>query len=215
MTKTSIKIFKKGSFKNEDEATTELESLLKGMVDNTEVSFNIPKGTLTNIFDEDDWSFIMKVHSLLELALTDSLNNSVPYCDLGNEFSNLPLSQHKIGKIYFAEKLNLISREQRIFIEKFSNIRNMLIHDIKKLRLTLKDYYKKIQESVETAVISYVNNKRDGRSSTNNNKLAKDTFRKLNPKIAIFYATMTIITSSLEKSKLIQNFVENGRYNNK
>lgn len=100
----------------------------------------LPSNFITNLYSEDDWSFIIKLHTLIETSLTDTLSTVVKDGKLEKQFALLNISDDRIGKIRFAINLELISDKQYNFIKKISEIRNYVIHDIKNINFSFFEY---------------------------------------------------------------------------
>src|SRR5574340_570740 len=79
---------------------------------------------MTNLFEENDWSFIIKSHALIEASVTQILTEHSGDTRFKNLFERLPLSDEKIGKISAAKLLNLLGRKERRFIRFYSELRN-------------------------------------------------------------------------------------------
>lgn len=183
----------------------DINKTIDKLVSDLEVFLELPKEFLSNIYYEDDWSFFIKSHALLESALTNALRRSVPYVNLLNEFSHLPISQYKIGKIYFAQQMGLITKEERILIEKFSDIRNKLVHDIRNINNPISQYYNKsLKRCIGNAFLSILTKNID---SSHHKELNELKFLSNNPKQDIFLIIVAMITSLYGKSLIIQKFV--------
>jgi hypothetical protein len=89
---------------------------------------------------EDDWSFIIKLHALLEAALTGALVSKLGHAELERVLSNLPTSSAEIGKVEFALALGLIRSDERRCIKCLSRLRNDVAHSIRNVSFDLKRY---------------------------------------------------------------------------
>jgi hypothetical protein len=105
-----------------------------------EEELSIPAGFLQAIYKEDDWSFVIKGHAFLEAAATHLLTSLAGDRKLEKVFSNLELSNTKTGKLAFLKALSNLSKSERRLIRQFSELRNMLVHDISQASFNLKDY---------------------------------------------------------------------------
>lgn len=105
-----------------------------------EEELSIPAGFLQAIYKEDDWSFVIKGHAFLEAATTHFLTSLAGDKKLEKVFSNLELSNTKTGKLAFLKALSNLNKSERRLIRQFSELRNMLVHDISQASFNLKDY---------------------------------------------------------------------------
>lgn len=83
--------------------------------------------------DDDDWSFVIKIHAILESVLSSLLVQYFNEPKLEEVFANLEMGNVKSGKIKIIEKLGIINMDQIDFIRKLGALRNSLIHNIKNI----------------------------------------------------------------------------------
>ena len=101
---------------------------------------NLPPGFYVNLLiKEDDWSFIIKLHALVEAAVSHLL---ATICGekLLDVFTRLDLSSDTSGKVAFAKALDVLDKDERSFIRKLSEIRNSFAHDVRQAGATLAAY---------------------------------------------------------------------------
>jgi hypothetical protein len=114
----------------------------------------LPKGTLQDLKDEQDYVMIIKIIATVEPVINEliELGMSQPHGGLGGKktkdmFAGLSalLTDHRINlngrpsKIDIAQSLNVISSEDRNFIEALSKIRNRYAHNIRNVTRDVKD----------------------------------------------------------------------------
>src|SRR3989338_4244438 len=107
-------------------------------VDIFEKELKLPKGFFKKLLKEDDWSFIIKIHSLVEAAVTYLLVKEIKK-PLENSLYRLELSSTRTGKIAFLKDLGLLE-EYRSFIKRLSEIRNNFVHDISNINISLNKF---------------------------------------------------------------------------
>jgi hypothetical protein len=95
---------------------------------------------LTKFLREDDWSFIIKSHALVEAAVSEMLTAKIGDDRLHGIFRRLELSNGETGKLAFAKELDLLSSEQRSFVRRLSELRNLLVHNVEKIAFSLDNY---------------------------------------------------------------------------
>jgi hypothetical protein len=96
---------------------------------------------LIKLYEEDDWSFIIKLHALLEAACSHLIVAHLQKPELADFFGRLELSGKTVGKIVILKKLDLLSEYHRRFILSLSELRNILAHDIRYSNFTLAKYF--------------------------------------------------------------------------
>ena len=87
---------------------------------------------------DDDWSFVIKSHALLEAGATRALLLYFGHSELENVFSQLDMGNKKYGKISILSNLNIIRHEFVDYLYKFGELRNELVHQIKNTTFSFK-----------------------------------------------------------------------------
>ena len=91
--------------------------------------------------EENDWSFIIKLHSLIEAAATQLLVVTLGKPELEDIISLLELSGQRTGKLAFFKSMNTLDSSSRRFIQSLSEIRNSFVHDVSNVDVTLEEYF--------------------------------------------------------------------------
>jgi hypothetical protein len=110
----------------------------------------LPSGFLSDLDNEDDWSFIIKSHALIEAALSNLLSTIID-SRLEPIFEQLELSNSRTGKIAFAEALGVLNSKQRMFVRKLSELRNIIVHNIKNINFDLNAYVSSLDKNQRDA----------------------------------------------------------------
>lgn len=95
---------------------------------------------LLDLLKEDDWTFVIKSHALIETAVTEMLVQHLGEIELTKIIELLPLSDNRTGKIAVARQLKLLDDKQRRFVRFFSELRNSLVHRLDNLDFTFENY---------------------------------------------------------------------------
>jgi hypothetical protein len=117
-------------------------------VDRLEKVLGLPHGSFERLVDvDDDWSFILKIHALMEASLTmllaeriggDRLPDSVILVDA---LSHLEMSRRThLGKVDLAFALGLLDENERRLLRKMSELRNTFVHQVANVSLSLINY---------------------------------------------------------------------------
>lgn len=107
-----------------------------------EIDLGLPKGFCTRLIEEDDWSFVIKLHALLENALSELITRALQRKELSDIFSRLEMSNTKTGKIAFVQALRLLPAGHILFVRKLSELRNAIAHKIQNTSINLVEYFK-------------------------------------------------------------------------
>jgi len=117
--------------KNQDESLRELE-----------LDLGLPKGFCNKLLEEDDWSFVIKLHALLESALSELITRALQRKQLSDIFSRIEMSNTKTGKLAFVRALNLLPAGHIQFMRKLSELRNVIAHKIQNTGINLVETFK-------------------------------------------------------------------------
>jgi hypothetical protein len=105
-----------------------------------EERIGVAPGFFDSLVREDDWSFIIKLHALLEAACTHFLLFHFKEPALADVLARLELSNKTSGKIAFLGALELVDKPTRRYIAALSELRNSLVHDVRNSRFQLVDW---------------------------------------------------------------------------
>src|SRR5882724_10809892 len=90
-------------------------------------------GVATDFFaaleKNDDWTFVIKLHALVEAALNHLIIARIGEPSLQKFVSRLETSNDYAGKLAVIRALELLPEKQRKFIKELSTIRNAFVHD--------------------------------------------------------------------------------------
>jgi hypothetical protein len=105
-----------------------------------EARFGLPPGFLKALYAEDDWSFVVKAHALVEAVVSDLLTSHVGRQSLKPIFERLELSETSTGKLAFVKALGLLRAEELGFVKRFSELRNRLVHNVRNVSFRFDSY---------------------------------------------------------------------------
>jgi hypothetical protein len=111
------------------------ESIAKDL----EREFRLRRGFFHNLLDEDDWSFVVKVHALVEAGVAQLLTGTLGDERLARVLERLELSNTTIGKLAFAKALGLMRKEELTFVRSLSELRNQLVHNVHNVHFSFAD----------------------------------------------------------------------------
>jgi len=102
-----------------------------------EAKIGVREDFFRDLLQEDDWSFVIKLHALFEAACTHLLLFHFKEPELTEIFSRIELSNKTTGKIAFLAKLELLGKENRRLVSALSELRNSLVHDVRNTEFSL------------------------------------------------------------------------------
>ena len=109
-------------------------------VQSMEKRIQLPDGFLNRLMSDDDWTFVIKSHALLETICSELLVQILGNPSLAKVVYRMELSNKYVGKIAFIESLDILDKKERGFISTLSSSRNELVHDVKKTIFSFHEY---------------------------------------------------------------------------
>jgi hypothetical protein len=96
-----------------------------------ETELHLPEGFFEKLIEQDDWSFIIKLHALFEAALSHVIVHRLGCDALADAVSYMDMSDKRKGKVVIASALGLLVSEEKGFLDILSELRNVCAHDIR------------------------------------------------------------------------------------
>jgi len=158
----------------------------------------------TTIFlSENDWSFIVKLHSFLEAACTELITSALGKSEIGDIISRLEMSNKSQGKIAFIKNLSLLESRTRGYLRKLSEIRNFYVHNVKSIFLSLEQYVESLNaQQIKEFIYQIGYGIKDKFKLKNGKIIEKNDFIKNNPRIAIFISASSVLLEISDQIKL-------------
>jgi len=96
-----------------------------------EEDLQLTQGFFRSLASENDWSFVIKSHALVETALSHLLAVAVRDPRTVEIFARMETSNGRTGKLAFLKTMQLLDDHSVRFIRSLSELRNDLVHDVK------------------------------------------------------------------------------------
>jgi len=114
-----------------------------------ESKIGVKSGFFASLLEEDDWSFVIKLHALFEAACTHLLlYHFKGEPQLADIVSRIELSGKPVGKAAILGRLGLVGKEKRRFLSSLSELRNILVHDVRNSEFSLQQYVESMTPEV-------------------------------------------------------------------
>jgi hypothetical protein len=111
------------------------------VVEEIEPTLGVEKGFFRKLLaQENDWSFIIKTHALIESVLTRLIQVSVEPDALGEFTATLNLSGGRHSKTKLLRDCKLLTDTEEKFVRGLSRIRNRLVHNVRYTKFTLEQF---------------------------------------------------------------------------
>jgi hypothetical protein len=117
-----------------------------------EGGLGVPAGFFERLMYEDDWSFLIKLHALVEAASTTLLVEALSRPELRDQLARLPLSDAECGKLALMKSLGIVSAPYRGFIRKLSELRNQAVHNVRHTNLSFRTLVSEIPKAKRAAL---------------------------------------------------------------
>jgi hypothetical protein len=167
------------------------DSLLQA-TNEIEKAVGVKTGFFVALLKEDDWSFVIKLHALVEAAITHLLVVASGNERLGNVYALLELSDNRKGKLAFVRGLDLLNSKYRHLIKTLSEVRNKLVHDVKNVGITLDEFVKQLDEQQSKNFVKAVMLDFDFNIEIGGKDIPIRQFIVENPKFGIWMAVMNL-----------------------
>jgi len=169
------------------------------LIKDFEKDFGIPEGYFSSFLKDDDWSFIIKIHALLEAVASQLLANATGDIRLQKVFDRLELSNKDTGKMAFLKALELLTKKQKAYIILISNIRNDVVHDIKNMNFNFMNYIANMDDNQKASFIDRI----IYFDATDKQRIVWRDFTLSKPRESIYLATFYLIIQVHSKLKNI------------
>ena len=100
----------------------------------------VKSGFFAHLQQEDDWSFVIKLHALFEAACTHLLLYHFKEPKLAEVIARIDLSGRPVGKSAMLGHLELLGKRGRQLLSQLSELRNSLVHDVRHSEFSLDQY---------------------------------------------------------------------------
>jgi hypothetical protein len=176
-----------------DSAFDRIRAIFRGF----EAELALPAGFLDALLAEDDWSFVIKAHALVEAAVAHVLAASLDP-RFRPIFERFELSNVDTGKLAFAEAAGLLEPGERKFVQKFSELRNSLVHDVRRVAFAFDAHLKALDKNQRRAFASSV------AYFVGDDEKKQDEYRQFvlnQPKLGLWAATANLLAHSLQSAR--------------
>jgi len=160
-----------------------------------EKKFNLPDNFYLNLLKEQDWGFVIKLHSLFEGASTHVLNLRLGDGKIESALSYLDFGHTKYGKVKLLSKLSLINSQQSSFLRLLAELRNELVHRIENVTFSFQEYLKIVDENKRKSFCERVGYNCNDPIPIAGKKVPRNKFILENPKLSIWLTASDVLAS--------------------
>jgi len=167
-------------------------------IEDIEKYLGLKHGFFKNLQFDDDWSFIVKLNSLFEAAVSSMVTEELARKELKDTFSNMNMGTANYGKLAFVNKLNLLPENYVKYIETLNRLRNKFAHDISKTSHDLKTYLESASQNTRKECRQYLN--RIESTELSGGIVTGDEYFLKEPRTAIFLSGKLVLEYIRQKT---------------
>lgn len=153
----------------------------------------LPRGFYTRLFDEDDWSFVIKVSALLEAATTHVLVCRLGRPELDDDLTYVDYANPRCGRLKLLKSLGAISSEHYATMRKLAEIRNRIVHRVADVSFTFEKYVGSKSSKVHKDLEKHFGRHLIDPLALETSSLSLSDFVFQQPKLTIWCAVMEIL----------------------
>lgn len=146
-----------------------------------------------DLLEEDDWSFVVKTHALLEAGMAQLITHALGRAELDNFISRLPISSERSGKLALLKALKLLDARHRRFISALSVLRNFYVHSVGNIATPIADYIHNLDKTRRARFVRDCMLNAPDPVKIGNRKIPLHTFIQDNPKAHIWMSAMDLL----------------------
>jgi hypothetical protein len=103
-------------------------------------------GVTTNLLDslmnDDDWTFVVKIHAMIEVGLNHLIIAHLEQPSLNDVVARLETNNPRAGKLAFVKACGLLHEDGILLVRLLSEVRNRAVHGIENFDLNLAGYFR-------------------------------------------------------------------------
>jgi hypothetical protein len=146
---------------------------------------------------EDDWSFVIKSHALVEFLVTDMVVNSLKNDRITQVVSRLELGDKDAGKVALARAIGCLDSTHVRFIQRLSELRNRLVHDARHASFTFSQFVESLDKNQRRAFADSLGCLLNSQVRSGEGMVTRTEFVLRNPKTVIQSSTLILFAESI------------------
>ena len=116
-----------------------------------EKHYDLGSGFMHDLLHEEDWSFVIKAHALVEAAASQLLTHHIGDRRVAGIVEKLELSNTRTGRLAFLGALDLLDKPHHRFVRSLSELRNKLVHNVHSVRFCFSDHLAAMDQNQASA----------------------------------------------------------------
>ena len=169
-----------------------------------EAKIGLPTGFFVTLLKEEDWGFVIKLHSLFEGAATHVLNMRLGEGRLESAISHIEFSHSKYGKVQLLRSLEVINPEQANFLRLLSELRNTLVHKIWNVSFAFETHIESLDRNQRKSFFNRVGYNTNDQITVGDTCVPRDQFISENAKFVIWMTASDLLACICLEEDLIK-----------
>lgn len=162
-----------------------------------EEELRLPSGFFVHLENEDDWSYIVKLHTLLDAAITHLVKTALNDSRLDDIIYALPLGNSRTGKLVFARALELLPEMDIGFMGFLTILRNRLVHRIDEVDFSIDKYFASLSDDeLRNTLLKWGLKLKSGESGSGDEFM---TIFRVKPKLFIKMTALYVLSTIMLK----------------
>jgi len=158
-----------------------------------EARLGLPEGFYLGLFNDGDWSFVIKLNALIEASCTHALVARLHAPELSGPLSSLDLGHSKYGKVALLRALGALSSDQANVLQLLYQLRNTLAHDIKQVSFSFEQHLAAMDKQQRSNFFRGAGHGVNLVVGVDGKEMGRDEFVANNPKLALWMTVAEII----------------------
>lgn len=184
------------------------------IIERLEAGIGVPVGFFRSLLkqdDESDWSFVIKLHALIEAALTHLLAATSHRPGMEKVYALLDTSDRRTGKLAFIKELGLLDEDHRRFVAVLSGIRNKFVHDVKNVGSTLDAYLATFDSNQTKEFVRAASIGAGDTIELAGKVIPIHQFVRENPRVALWLGAMNLLAEIYVQREFVSLELDRGR----
>lgn len=151
-------------------------------------------GFFNTLIAEDDWSFVIKLHALVEACLTHAICSAIGRPELEQIVAHLDTANNRSGKLAFAKQLGLLDKTHRRYVTALSQLRNEIVHNVHATDFSFERHWERLTKEQHFQLCVALSLEEAPERVSEPNEVRLIALVNEFPKLGIGYATAIVLS---------------------
>lgn len=166
------------------------EEILTEYVEVFSAELKLKLDFLLSIGNDNDWSFIIKSHALIEAVITELIISRIEEIEMKPIIERMPLHDDQVSKMRIVKIYGLMTDDQIKFVKKLSEIRNDIVHKFDNIDFTFTNYISQLDKNQRKSWTKLIN----WYDIEEKNKVKMQALSLSQPSIAVWISLIQLVS---------------------